>query len=155
VPGGLQKELRQTKPFRSLEVEAALSIARTAARLDHGVAQALKPFGLTPTQYNVLRILRGAGAEGLCRNAVGERLVAPVPDVTRLLDRMEDAALISRERSGTDRRFVTTRITGKGLDLLDQIDAPLAALHQRQLGHLGKRNLKVLVDVLTEARERL
>ena len=103
----------------------------------------------------MLRILRGAGVEGLCRNAVGERLVAPVPDVTRLLDRMEDAALISRERSGTDRRYVTTRITRKGLDLLDQIDAPLAALHQEQLGHLGKRNLKVLVDVLTEAREKL
>jgi DNA-binding MarR family transcriptional regulator len=155
VPKGLQQELKQTKPFQSLEVEAALSIARTAAKLDHSVAQALKPFGLTPTQYNVLRILRGAGVEGLCRNAVGERLVAPVPDVTRLLDRMEDAALISRERSGTDRRYVTTRITRKGLDLLDQIDAPLTALSQEQLGHLGRRNLRVLVDVLTKAREKL
>jgi DNA-binding MarR family transcriptional regulator len=155
VPDGLQKELRQTKPFQSLEAEAVLSIARTAAKLDHGVAQALKPYGLTPTQYNVLRILRGAGAEGLCRHAVGERLVAPVPDVTRLLDRMEDAGLISRERSGADRRYVTTRVTRKGLDLLGQIDAPLEALHREQLGHLGKRNLKVLVDVLTEAREKL
>lgn len=155
MPHGLQKELKQTKPFQSLEAEAVLSIARTAAKLDHGVAQTLKPFGLTPTQYNVLRILRGAGAEGLCRNAVGERLVAPVPDVTRLLDRMEDSGLIIRERSGTDRRFVTTRVTRKGLGLLDQLDEPLEALHREQLGHLGKRHLKALVDVLTEARQKL
>ena len=155
MPDGLQKELKQTKPFPSLEAEALLSIARTAARLDHGVAQALKPYGLTPTQYNVLRILRGAGAEGLCRNEVGERLVAPVPDVTRLLDRMEDTGVIRRERSGADRRYVTTRITRKGLDLLGQLDQPLEALGRAQLGHLGKRNLQALIDVLTRAREKL
>ncbi len=155
VPHGLQNELKQTKPFQSLEVEAMLSIARTAAMLEHGVAQALKPFGLTPTQYNVLRILRGAGTDGLCRNEVGARLIAPVPDVTRLLDRMEDTGLLTRERSSQDRRYVSTRITRKGLDLLDRLEAPIEALTREQMSHLGKRNLKVLVDVLRAAREKL
>ena len=78
-----------TRPFKSLEEEAILNIARTAAIVDHAGADALKRFDLTGTQYNVLRILRGAGENGLCRNEVGERLVTKVPDVTRLLDRME------------------------------------------------------------------
>src|SRR4051794_8759267 len=95
---GLQSELKQTKPFRSLEEEAPLNIARTAAVLEHALAQALKPYDITPTQYNVLRILRGAGRDGLCRNEVGERLVTRVPDVTRLLDRMEEQGLLARER---------------------------------------------------------
>ena len=85
----LQDELKQARPFKQVEEEAYLSIMRTAALLEHQVAQALKPHGVTATQYNVLRILRGAGSEGLCRNEVGDRLVTTVPDVTRLLDRME------------------------------------------------------------------
>ncbi len=92
----LRDELKMTKPFKSVEEEAILSIARTAALIEHAGAEALKPFNLTITQYNVLRILRGAGDEGLCRNEVGERLVTQVPDVTRLLDRMEAAGLIVR-----------------------------------------------------------
>src|SRR6187402_3588679 len=93
-------EIKQTRPFRSIEEEAALSIVRTAAALEHTFAQAIKGYEVTSTQYNVLRILRGAGSEGLCRNEVGQRLVTKVPDVTRLLDRMEAAGLISRERGG-------------------------------------------------------
>src|SRR6188508_66004 len=107
----LQAELKQNKPFKSLQEEAMLSITRTAAVLEHGVAQALRPHEITPTQYNVLRILRGAGAEGLCRQEVGERLVRRVPDVTRLLDRMEELGLVGRVRGGEDRRYVTARIT--------------------------------------------
>ena len=84
----LQEEIRQTRPFATVEQEASLSIARTAALLEHAVGEALKPYGLTPTQYNALRILRGAGDDGLCRNEVGERMVAIVPDATRLLDRL-------------------------------------------------------------------
>ena len=97
-PKTLRDELKMSRPFRSVEEEAILSIARTAAVIEHAGAEALKPFDLTITQYNVLRILRGAGGEGLCRNEVGERLVTKVPDVTRLLDRMEAAGLIVRQR---------------------------------------------------------
>jgi len=151
---GLGAELKQTKPFQSLEAEAVLSIARTAAALEHEVAQALKAHDLTPTQYNVLRILRGAGPDGLCRNEVGNRLVTRVPDVTRLLDRMEETGLISRERGAEDRRYVTTRISRKGLDLVATLDRPVHDLHQAQLGHLSKRSLRALIDVLAEARRK-
>src|SRR3990172_9879074 len=106
MPRTLQSELRQRKPFSSLEQEAMLSIARTAAQLEHTTAEALKPHGITPTQYNALRILRGAGAEGLCRNEVRDRLLARVPDATRLLDRLEAMGLVLRAREGEDRRFV-------------------------------------------------
>lgn len=147
----LRDELKMAKPFKSVEEEAILSVARTAAVLDHANAEALKPHDLTPTQYNVLRILRGAGDAGLCRNAVGERLITRVPDVTRLLDRMEDAGLISRQR-GSDRRFVTTRITDKGLKLLDRIDRELPAIHRRQLGHVAPKRLRELIELLEEVR---
>ena len=151
---GLGTELKQTKPFQSLEAEAVLSIARTAAALEHEVAQALKAHELTPTQYNVLRILRGAGPDGLCRNEVGNRLVTRVPDVTRLLDRMEDTGLISRQRGSEDRRYVTTRITRKGVDLVGKLDQPMHELHQAQLGHLSKKSLRTLIDALAEARHK-
>ena len=147
-------ELKQNKPFGSLEEEAALSIARTSAVLGHQVSQALKARGLTPSQYNVLRILRGAGPEGLCRNEVGARLVTQVPDVTRLLDRMEDTGLISRQRGSEDRRYVTTRVTRKGLDLVDQLDQPMRDLLQQQLGHVSKKTLRALIDALAELRAK-
>src|SRR6187402_357659 len=115
-------EIKQTRPFRSIEEEAALSIVRTAAALEHTFDQAIKGYDITSTQYNVLRILRGAGSEGLCRNEVGQRLVRQVPDVTRLLDRMEHLDLIARQRAGRDRRYVTTTITKKGLELLKKLD---------------------------------
>jgi len=150
----LAAELKQNKPFESLEVEAVLSSARTAAIFEHQAAQALKPYHLSLSQYNVLRILRGAGADGLCRNDVGSRLITQVPDVTRLLDRMEEAGLISRERGSNDRRFVTTRITRKGLDLVGKIDKPITDLHQQQLGHVSKKTLRVLIDALAEVRAK-
>src|SRR3954465_9448055 len=118
MPSKLGAEIKQHKPFSSPEQEALLSIERTAAVLGHAFAEALKPFGITPTQYNALRILRGAGKDGLCRNEVRERLISQVPDVTRLLDRLEEMKLIDRERSSEDRRLVTTRITTKGQALL-------------------------------------
>jgi DNA-binding MarR family transcriptional regulator len=148
----LRDELKMTKPFKSVEEEALLSIARTAALLEHAGAEALKPFKLTITQYNVLRILRGAGDPGLCRNEVGQRLVTKVPDVTRLLDRMEAAGLIVRQRGGEDRRYVATRITEKGLKLLDKIDRELPAIHGRQLGHVGQKRLRELIALLEEVR---
>ena len=145
-------ELKMSKPFKSVEEEALLSIARTAALLEHAGAEALKPFKLTITQYNVLRILRGAGDPGLCRNEVGQRLVTKVPDVTRLLDRMEAAGLIVRQRGGEDRRYVATRITEKGLKLLEKIDRELPAIHERQFGHVGHKRLRELIVLLEEVR---
>jgi DNA-binding MarR family transcriptional regulator len=148
----LRDELKMVKPFKSVEEEAILSIARTAAVIEHSGAEALKPFNLTITQYNVLRILRGAGHEGLCRNEVGERLVTKVPDVTRLLDRMEAAGLIVRERGAQDRRFVATRITDKALKLLEKIDRELPAMHARQLGHVSQKRLRELISILEDVR---
>jgi DNA-binding MarR family transcriptional regulator len=148
----LQAELRQRKPFATLEQEAMLSIARTAALLEHGTAESLKPHGLTPTQYNALRILRGAGKEGLCRNEVRDRLVARVPDATRLLDRLEETGLVTRTRVSDDRRYVLSRITPAGLALLARIDDEMTALHRRQLGHLGPERLRTLIGLLEEAR---
>ena len=148
----LQSELKQRKPFGSPEQEASLSIARTAALLDHATAEALKPHGITPTEYNALRILRGAEPEGLCRNEVRDRLVARVPDATRLLDRLDDMGFVVRERQGDDRRFVRSRITRAGLELLSSLDGVMQALHRRHLGHLGERKLRTLIDLLAETR---
>jgi DNA-binding MarR family transcriptional regulator len=148
----LRTEIRQQRPFSSLEQEALLSIERTAAVLGHAFAEALKEHGITPTQYNVLRILRGAGKAGLCRNEVRDRLIAQVPDVTRLLDRLEEAGLVDRERSTTDRRLVATRITAAGLALLRTLDAPVLAMHKRHLGHLTAKQLRTLIDLLALAR---
>jgi DNA-binding MarR family transcriptional regulator len=149
----LQDEIKQTRPFASLEQEALLSIERTAAVLGHQLAEALKPHGITPTQYNVLRILRGAGEAGLCRHEVRDRLVAQVPDVTRLLDRLETAGLIVRQRETADRRYVTTRITAAGLALLEELDSGICQIHRNQLGHLGQEQLRTLIDLLAAARD--
>jgi len=154
MPGQLKSEIRQTKRFTSLEQEAQLSIDRTAAVLSHDFAEALKPHRITRTQYNVLRILRGAGAPGLCRADIRERLVAQVPDVTRLLDRLEQLRLITRNRDAGDRRLVTTRITEKGMTVLGRLDKPVAEIHRKQLGHMSERKLRELIDLLAIARRQ-
>jgi DNA-binding MarR family transcriptional regulator len=129
-----------------------LSIARTAALLDHALGEALRPYELTPTQYNALRILRGAGEAGLCRNEVRDRLIARVPDATRLLDRLEEMGYVTRVREGEDRRFVRAHISREGLDLLRRLDDEVVARHHQLLGHLGPRKLKTLIELLGEAR---
>ena len=153
MASNLRHEIKQSKPFTSVEAETHLNIERTAAVLGHAFAERLKPYGITSTQYNVLRILRGAGAEGLCRNEVRDRLVAQVPDVTRLLDRLEALGYIARERSSEDRRLVSTRITASGLEILEQLEQPVLEMHARLLGHLSKAQLQTLIDLLTLARE--
>jgi len=150
----LQSELKQHRPFESLEAEASLSILRTAAEMEYQASEVLKSHGLTLTQYNALRILRGAGEQGLCRNEVRDRLIARVPDATRLLDRLEEMGLVIRSREGEDRRFVLTRITKAGLDLLDRLAEPVAALHREQLGHVGAEKLQNLVDLLGDVRRK-
>ena len=114
MPTTLRDELRQEKPFRSLREEALLNIARTEAVVRERIERVLAAHGLSMTQYNVLRILRGAGPQGLCRNDIGQRLISRMPDVTRLLDRMEGAGLVSRVRSTDDRRLVNTTLTRRG-----------------------------------------
>jgi len=148
----LQTELKQTRPFPRRTTEAMLSILRTAAVLDHQFEAALRPHGLTSTQYNVLRILRGAGSEGLCGREVAERMVARVPDVPRLLERLEGMGLIARERDPADRRHVTARITRKGLDLLDKVTPDVDAVEQARLGHLTGPVLAGLIRGLAAIR---
>ena len=148
----LLDELHQRKPFISLAQEAHLSVARTDAKLLDGLEQVLKPHGIGATQYNVLRILRGAGADGLCRNDLRDRLLTRMPDVTRLLDRMEKAGLVTRERDTADRRLVTTRLTEQGRELVDALDGPIAEEHQRRLSHLTEEKLRTLVRLLALAR---
>jgi len=151
----LKDEIKQTAPFASVQEEVSLNVLRTAALLEHAILERLKPHGLTPTQYNVLRILRGAGEEGLCRNEVGERMLTPVPDVTRLLDRLEDAGLVARHRDTVDRRFVTARITDAGQALLAELDEPVRRMHERLYAHVTRNDLRRLVRLLEDARERM
>jgi DNA-binding MarR family transcriptional regulator len=152
----LQTEIKQSKPFGSLQEEAYLSIIRTAAMLSHSFNEALRARGITGTQYNALRVLRGAGPKGLCRNEVRDRLVAQVPDATRLLDRLERMGLIERQRQGDDRRFVTTRITQAGLDILAELDGPVAQLHLEQMDNrVSDAELRTVVTVLERIRSRL
>ncbi len=154
MPAPLQAELRQTRPFSSPEAEAVLGVLRTAALLERDVAEALRPHGLTLTQYNVLRILRGAGPVGLCRYEVADRLLTPGPDVTRLLDRLEDEGLTSRARNPEDRRQVRAQITSRGLAVLAELDGVFDALHRTQLGHLGADRLQALSGLLAAVRDR-
>ena len=152
MPNHLQAELKQRKPFPSVGAEALLSVLRTAAVLDHQLTEALKPYGITHTQYNVLRILRGAGVQGLCGREVAERMVSRVPDVSRLLDRMEEAGLISRERDPGDRRHVTARITGKGLAILEQATPQLEAIGRARVAQVPPGQLQQLIKVLSTMR---
>lgn len=152
MPTDLQEELRQRRPFQSQQEEAMLNVVRTSAVLQDAFEELLKPYGLTSTQYNVLRILRGADATGLCRNELRDRLLTRMPDVTRLLDRMEEIGLVVRERDTVDRRLVTTQLTRQGRRLVDDLDAAVASEHQRCFGHLSKSQLTTLIQLLTLAR---
>lgn len=151
----LREEIQQTKPFRSLEEEANLSLFRTVHLLADANARLLRQHSLTFTQYNVLRILRGAGDAGLGRNDIRDRLLDRMPDVTRLLDKMEEAGLVRRERSSTDRRCVPTVLTEKGRSLVDELDAPVAAVQHEQFGHLTAGQLHTLIETLTQIRSHL
>lgn len=150
--GRLRDEIKQSRPFASLEEEAILSAQRTASVLEQAVAAALKPYGLSSTQYNALRILRGAGAAGLACQEIAERMVTRDPDITRLVDRLEARKLIERTRSASDRRVVVVRISEAGKRLLATMDGTIEGLPRRILGHLGTRRLRLLVELLERAR---
>jgi DNA-binding MarR family transcriptional regulator len=147
----LHEELKSVAPY-PLEEEAHLGIVRTAARLEHAFAQVLKPFGLTTAQYNVLRILRGSEPDGLCVYEVAARMLRPVPDMPRMLDRLKQAKLIVRRRSDADRRRVRAHITPRGLARLAELDDPIREIHERRLAHLSRRQLEALIDTLDHVR---
>lgn len=152
MTGRLKEEIKQNKPFSSLEEEAFLNLQRTTDALSRRVAAALRPLGLSPTQFNVLRILRGAGAEGLACGEIGERMITRDPDITRLLDRMEKRGLIERCRESKDRRVIMARISKEGLRLLAEFDDQGQKLQREMLGHMGEHKLKALCELLEEAR---
>ena len=153
MSGKLAKEIRQTRPFRSKAEEAFLNLGRTWQFLELQMAALLKEHKLTPTQYNLLRILRGAGAEGVTCSQATERMLSPDPDMTRLVDRMIKQGLVRRDRDERDRRVVITRITEDGLEVVNRIDGPLHQLFQQWLGRLGQERLKQLIEMLEELRE--
>ncbi|MGA2435635.1 MAG: MarR family transcriptional regulator [Bryobacteraceae bacterium] len=151
----LQTEIGQAKPFRTLEAETVLNIVRTADALLRDLDGLLKPHGLTSTQYNLLRILRGAGEVGATCSEIRERTVKEDPDITRLLDRMEKRGLIERSRGTKDRRLVSTTITKQGLAMLKGLDAPVDALHARELEGFSKQRLRELTADMEQIRKRL
>jgi MarR family transcriptional regulator, organic hydroperoxide resistance regulator len=149
----IQTELKQKKPFTCREEELFLNIVRTSDQLMRRVADMLKPADLSGTQYNVLRILRGAVPDGLACGEISERMVTRDPDITRLLDRLEKRGLVARSREKADRRVVTARITDAGLELLAKLDDVVQRLHKAQLGHLDPKAQEALIKLLEQARE--
>lgn len=148
----LQNELKQNKPFQNLQEEALLNIVRTAEVFSWQASSLFKEIDLTATQYNVLRILRGAGNEGLLCREISERMLTKDPDITRLLDRLELRGFISRNRDSRDRRVITVKITSEGLEALKSLDKPIEEHHQKLLGHLTQEQLQQLISLLELAR---
>lgn len=148
----LKHEIQQRAPFRSRHEEAFLNLQRTANVLMQDFSQSLKRHGLTPTQYNALRILRGAHPEPLPCGEVGLRMVTPVPDVTRLLNRLAARQLLERSRDDRDRRVVRVQITEEGLDLLAGLDEPVDVKLRQLLDNLQAGQLEQLIQLLEIAR---
>jgi DNA-binding MarR family transcriptional regulator len=153
MTSSLQHELHKRGPFDSAEQEAYLSLVRTQSIFITRFERLFKQHGLSQATYNALRVLRGAGAAGRMCHEIGEHLVAQVPDVTRLIDRLEEAGLVKRERSDQDRRVIKVIITKGGLDLLARLDRTVVQEHADQLGHMSKAELDQLCQLLAKARE--
>lgn len=148
----IQQEIRQNKPFRSEHQEAFIALLRTADLMRRKVAAVVEPYGITPQQYNILRILRGAGEAGLATLAIGERLIEQTPGITRLLDRLDAKKLIRRRRCAEDRRQVLCSITVAGLDLLARLDDPVDRMDREALGMLSSREIRQLIELLDRIR---
>ncbi|MBL8230476.1 MAG: MarR family transcriptional regulator [Bryobacterales bacterium] len=153
VAGKLADSIKQSKPFKSLEEEAYLNLIRAADLLQRQETALLDEHGISHSQYNVLRILRGAGADGLACGEIAGRMITHDPDITRLLDRLEKRGYAQRSRESKDRRVVISRITRAGLDVLQKLDAPVAELHKRNLGHFAPKELRGLIELLERAIE--
>ena len=153
MAGKILEELQQTKPFLHIEEEAFLNVQRTADVLMQQLLAVLRSHGLSATQYNVLRILRGAGTAGMSCKDIGARMVTPDPDITRLLDRLEKRNLVTRNRAREDRRFVTIQITQAGLDMLGELDGPVRRMQVEAFERLGEDRIKQIVDLLEIVRQ--
>lgn len=160
VRASLQKDIGKKRPFDSIEQEAFLNLLRSASTLDADFHRLFKSKGLSLATYNVLRIIRGEtdgqlGREdpvGVSCQTIGQRLVTRVPDVTRLVDRLEQAGLVKRERSPADRRVVLVCLTRRGLDLLASLDKPVLELHKAQVRHMSRAELTELNRLLVKIR---
>ncbi len=148
----IAQEIQQSKPFTCLGEELFLNIARTYGYLEKGLAELLRPHGISPTQYNMLRILRGAGPEGLSCSEAARRMVSHDPDVTRLFDRLAKRGLIERRRSLTDRRLVIVAIAPSGLEILANLDQPIVELHGEQFRAFDDDKMRQIIHCLEELR---
>ena len=148
----LSQELKKRQPFSSAEQEAVLNLFRTSDRIQIRFTRLFRDYGLTPSQYNILRILRGEGAP-LKVLDIAERTITVVPGITGLIDRLERVDLVRRERSRQDRRVVYVAITERGLELLARLDSPLSELHADVLRQLSRAEVQELIRLLEKARE--
>lgn len=151
----LQRELKQTRPFVAPTQEAAVALLRTADLVRRSLLSVVEPHDITVQQYNVMRILRGAGEKGLPTLEIAERMIEQTPGITRLIDRLEVKQFVERERSSTDRRQVFVRITPHGLSLLAGLDDPIQEAEREALGVLSDRQLAQLLTLLERARNGL
>jgi DNA-binding MarR family transcriptional regulator len=149
----LKTEIEQRLPFESLEEEALLNLLRSADHLERALQQTTRHWGVTLTQYNVLRILRGAGPQGLTCSAIGRRMIAAEPDITRLLLRLKTMKLVEQRRDDYDKRAVWTAITPLGLERLEAMEATVRAAPKQLLGRLGEEELRAFIGLLERARE--
>jgi DNA-binding MarR family transcriptional regulator len=148
----IQQEIGQTRPFRTPEQECLVGLLRTADVVRRRLVRVISPSGITLQQYNVLRILRGAGAEGMPTLEIGRRMIERAPGVTRLLERLVARHLVARGRTRADQRCVVCRITRDGLELLARLDAPVAAADRECLGELGRDEVPDLIQLLDAVR---
>ncbi len=150
---GLKSEIAQERPFSSDEEEALLNVLRTSDCLQRVFQRRTRDWGVTSTQYNVLRILRGAGTQGLTCSSIGDRMITAEPDITRLLARLKVMKLIRQQRDRHDRRVVWTHISEAGLELLGKMDAEITQIPRDLLGHLDRKDLNELIRLLEAARK--
>jgi DNA-binding MarR family transcriptional regulator len=148
----LKQEIAQEQPFASLEEEALLNLLRTADFFERAIQQKTRARGVTSTQYNVLRILRGAGAQALTCSSIGDRMITAEPDITRLLGRLKALKLIRQRRDKHDRRVVRTQIAEAGLELLRKMDAEIQAGPKEMLAHLSGAETREMIRLLEKAR---
>jgi DNA-binding MarR family transcriptional regulator len=153
-PTKLQHELKKKHGFESLEQEATLNILRTSDQLQIRVTRLLREYGVTPSQYNVLRILRGEG-KPLPILEIASRTIAVVPGITGLIDRLEQGGYVTRVRCPKDRRVIYVALAERGINTLAELDEPILALHRDLLGHLSPDELTTLSRLLEKVRERL
>jgi DNA-binding MarR family transcriptional regulator len=151
APNQLQRELKKKRPFESPEQEVNLNIIRTNDQFQNRFGRLFREFGLTSSQYNVLRILRGEGKPMPCLE-IADRMVQVVPAMTGLVDRLEKQELVKRHRCLEDRRVIYIELTEKGLELLKQLDQPVIDLHRKLVGHLSRDELKELSRLLEKCR---